>query len=265
MLALIVLAGLARADCEAEIAAGPPLGYDDQAQQDFLLSYFALATTLSPLHGPIPVGRGHGLVGMELAGVPPLSCRRRLVLGATKAEETNRLPVVARPHVLFALPVQGRVTPWAGLAYVPPITVAGTRSVLVSVEAGAGMPVGERLQIGLRGHATLGKTVAEIATPVSPDDPVYEDFYVGSTFGAEATAGLALGDVTPYVAAGVTDVSTFFYVGDDGAVVNNTSPFAGPVLALGVQGRIGRIDLAGEAYAAFGYLYTGRARVSLRL
>lgn len=264
MIALL-LAGIARADCEAEVAAGPPSDYDEVAQRDFLLNYFALATALSPLHGPIPAEPGHGVVGIELAGVPPLSCRRRLVLAYSKAEDANTVPVVPRPRAIFAFPEVGRVVPWAGLAYVPPVPVGGVRSVLVGIEAGAGVPVGERLQVGLRFHATLGKTVAEIATPLEPDDPAYEDFYVGSTFGGEAMVGLVLGPVVPYLDAGVTDASTFFYVGDDGAVVNNTSPYAGPVVAAGVQGTWKRLDVAAEAYAAPGYLVTARVRVGLAL
>ena len=31
-----------------------PADYNEQAQQDFLSNYVALATTFSPLHGPIP-------------------------------------------------------------------------------------------------------------------------------------------------------------------------------------------------------------------
>lgn len=78
-------------------------------------------------------------------------------------------------------------------------------------------------------------------------------------------AGWDLGTVVPYVAVGVTDASTFFYVGDDGAVVNNASPYAGPIVAAGAQGTWKRLDVAGEAYTAPGYIVTGRVRVGARL
>ena len=60
--------------------AGPPADYDEQAQQDFLVNYFGLSTTFSPIHGPIPHEPGHGAIGVELSVIPPLGCNRRLVM-----------------------------------------------------------------------------------------------------------------------------------------------------------------------------------------
>ena len=45
------------------------------------------------------------------------------------------------------------------------------------------------LQYGLRYHATLMKSIAEIATPFDPEDPTMLDFYMGSTFGADVMLG----------------------------------------------------------------------------
>ena len=58
MLSLLIGIGAAHGyvaeECQDVADAGPPADYDEQAQQDFLLNYFALATTLSPLHAPVP-------------------------------------------------------------------------------------------------------------------------------------------------------------------------------------------------------------------
>lgn len=249
-------------ECRDTAAAGPPADYSEQGQQDFLLNYFSLATTFSPIHAPVPHKPGTGSIGLELSGIPPLGCERRLVLDYTKTEDTNKTPVAPRPRVSFTFPKLGPVALYAGLGYVPPVTVFGTRNVIVSGEAGFGIPLESGLQIGARYHATLMKTVAEIATPFEEGEPTELDFYMGSTFGLDAMVGYKVPKWTPYLALGVTDVSTFFYIGDDGVVTNNKSPYAGLVGSLGTQWRpSSKLVVSGEFYTAPGYIYTGRLHV----
>lgn len=241
--------------CEEVASGGVPEGYNEYAQNDFLLNYFALATTLSPTHAPLPHPAGSGSIGLELAVIPPLSCERRLVLSYTKTEDTNKAPVAPRPRIIFSFPKIGPVVPYAGLAYVPPVTVFGTRNVIASGEVGVGVPL-DGLQLGGRFHYTLMKTVAEIATPFTEGDKPYDDFYVGSTFGVDLMAGYAVKKVVPYVAVGFTDVSTFFFIGDDDYVGNNLSPYFGPNASLGAQATFNHINIAGEFYGAFKNLNT---------
>ena len=251
-------------DCQDVADQGPPQGYSDVAQTDYLLNFFSLATTFSPLHGAIPGESGTGSIGVELAMIPALSCERRLVLNYTKTEDTNKAPLAPRPRISFTFPEVGPVTPYAGLGYVPPVTVFGTRNVIMSGEFGVGASITEKLDIGGRYHATLMKTVAEIATPFEEDGEPYDDLYVGSTFGVDLIASVNLERLSPYVAVGFTDVSTFFYIGDDGIVSNNSTPYAGVVGSVGTQMSLGeRMDLAGEFYTAPGYIYTGRLRGSI--
>ena len=56
MLTLLLLAQTASASVDPD-CVGKTQTFDDQGQQDFLLNYFALATTLSPVHAPIQIGR----------------------------------------------------------------------------------------------------------------------------------------------------------------------------------------------------------------
>ncbi len=240
--------------------------YDDEGQQNFMLNYFALATTFSPLHGAVPGQPGHGDVGLELSAIPPLSCEQRLVLNSTKTEDTNKAPVLPRPRLRFVFPKVGPLVPYAGLAYVPPVTVFGIRNVIVSGEVGAGLPLEMGLELGARYHFTLMKTIGEIATPFVEGDPVYDDFYMGSTFGADLLASYPVAWATPYVALGFTDVSTYFYVGDDGYVGNNTDPFFGFTGSLGVQARpLTWLDVSAEFYTAPGFIYTGRLMLAVHL
>ena len=258
------------ADTDGDGTAGPaPEGYSEQGQQDFLLNFFSLATTFSPVHAPIPQAGGTGSAGLEVAIIPPLPCSRRLVLDYTKTEDTNKTPAAPRPRVSFSMPARdtgiGTVVPYGSFGYVPPITFAGTRNVIVSVEAGVGVSPNEGggVQYGLRYHATLMKTVAEIATPFNEGDPEALDFYMGSTFGVDAMFGYRTKKWTPYAALGFTDVSTFFYIDDDGLVINNEDPYAGLAISAGTQWRMAEHwQSAGELYIAPGNIFTGRLRFS---
>ena len=238
-------------DCASVAEGGPPSDYSDQGQQDYLLNFFALATTFSPLHGPMPHEPGHGSVGMELSLIPPLSCERRLVLNYTKTEDTNKAPILPRFRMQASFAELGKIVPYMGLGYVPPVTVFGTRNVILSGEAGFGANLGGGWSLGGRGHATVMKTVAEIATPFVEGDPAVNDFYMGSTFGLDALAGKDIDGIKPYVALGFTDVSTFFYIGDDAVVSNNGTPYAGLATSVGIEvKKIKHLDLALEYYGA---------------
>ncbi|MBX2803155.1 MAG: hypothetical protein KTR31_36075 [Myxococcales bacterium] len=255
MLSLLASSAFAIVDpaCLDLAAAGPPDDYDEQVQQDFLQNYFALSSTLSPQHGPVPHASGRGALSLDLAGVPPLGCRRRLVLAYTKTEETNKTPVIPRIRVTYALPSVGAMTPYVGVAYLPPVRLLGQSTVLISAEAGVGFELGESFQVGARFHATSHRTVAEIASPFLVGDPAFDDLYLASTFGFDAMVGLQLDTVTPYAAVGFTDASTFFYIGDDGVTVNNFHPYAGLTASLGADALIGdQLRFGAELYGAPG-------------
>lgn len=237
--------------CEEEAAKGVPEGYSEQAQQDFLLNFFALATTLSPVHSAVPHAAGRGSIGLDVLVIPPLSCKRRLVLNYTKTEDTNKAPVAPRPRVIFSFPKVGPVVFYAGAAYIPPVPLFGTRNVISSGEFGFGLPKEGGFEWGARGHATMMKTIGEIATPFNIEDEAELDLLVASTFGFDLIAGWNTKAVNPYLAVGVTDVSTFFYIGDDGIVSNNLSPYLGLTTSLGAQGKVGEhFQWGGELYAA---------------
>ena len=260
LLTALLFAGPAQAHGVDPACEGAEQYYaDDDLQAAYMLNYFSLAASYSPLHGPVPHEPGHGSVALELAGVPPLSCERRLALGGSKTEDTNKTPVIPRPRLSFTLPSDGPIVGYGSVGYIPPVTFFGTRNVIVSMEAGASWRSDSGWQSGLRFHATLMKTVGDIATAFDLDDPAYDDLYLGSSFGGDLLVGKAWERLTPYLAVGLTDVSTFFYIGDDGVVQNNAQPFLGPVGSLGLQARPWkRLELAAEFYTAPGQLYTGR-------
>ena len=83
------------------------------------------------------------------------------MLNYSKTEDTNKAPAAPRPRLLFSFPKLGKLVPYAGLGYVPPITVFDTRNVIVSGELGVGVPLENGLQLGGRYHATLMKTIID--------------------------------------------------------------------------------------------------------
>jgi hypothetical protein len=244
---------------------------DDIAQQDHMLNFVAAATTMSPLHGPMGGEPGHGTVGVDLLVMPPLSCAQRIVFQnldtgeGGKTEDTNKSPMVPRPHMTFTFPALGEWQVYGTAAYIPPVPFAGTRNVYLGFELGAGRELGGRLQVGARFHASMLKAIGDIATKLNEEDPDVVDFYLASTMGIDAMLGKQIGKWTPYLSAGVLDVSTIFYVDDTGVMVNNTAPYFGPAISVGTEADLHeRIALAAEFYTAPGVIYTGRVRVGLK-
>lgn len=256
---------------EAEL----PEHYDATVHGAFLMNHVALSTTFSPTHGPVPHEPGRGAIGLSLAYVPALSCTERFAEynGAWKTEDTNKTPVAPRISASFALPAvipwgEFRVVPYAGLAFLPalPMALRGTYSLMASAELGVGhsryleLPRGEaaNLETGLRAHFTVTRIVGDTALKVTEGADDYDDVFVGSTLGVDAMLGMKVVDredlqLTPYVAGGVVDASTYYWIGDDGVVVVNRYPYFGPAASLGLDALLAdRWRIGGELYAAPG-------------
>ena len=87
---------------------------------------------------------------------------------------------------------------------------------------------------------------------------------MGSTFGADVMLGFKQSHYTPYVALGFTDVSTFFYIDDDGLVINNENPYAGLAASAGLQAQLLKnLQVSVEAYVVPGQIVTARSNLSL--
>ena len=116
-------------------------------------------------------------------------------------------------------------------------------------------------------------------------DQVFEDLYVASTVGLDAMVGFDAEYLTPYLAAGVVDASTFFYVADDNIVTNNYHPYLGPAFSAGVDSLIADVVRIGAEFymapggyslpdkdievvkpaARYGKIYTGRLRIGVEI
>lgn len=258
-----------------------PDDYNEVQQRDFLSNYFALGGSFSGIHGPIPHEPGRGMVGLRLNGLPPLSCRRRFALDWTKTERTNVSPVLPTVTASYAFGREGLV-PYIEAGFLAPVPVAGTRNLVFQLAAGLGIEITDRVSVGVRGHAHIQRTIGEIATRLSPEAEIFDDFYLGSAIGGQLLGGYRIGSVTPYAMVGLLGVSTFFEVGDSGISIENVHPYLGPEFALGADGLYRRLRIGGEYYAApggsrnltnrdslgfaaYGRLHTVRLRVGYEL
>lgn len=288
---LIVLATTAWAQVSADCQVPKPDDYDEIVQQDFLQNYPALALTFSPIHAPIPHEPGRGAIGMDFAVIPGLPCEKRMVLEWSKEEDASFSPIAPRISGSFAFPaIADRVIPYAGLAYLPPIPMFNQRTSLLSVEAGVGWRLKPEhpLQMSVRFHATSTKLIANVARAfrVPGEEPQeFDDYYNASSFGFDAIGGWELPWFTPFLAVGYTDVSTFFYIGDDGVVTNNYHPYSGFTFSAGLDGLVAnRFRWGAEFYGApggyhrpdkdvttskgapaYGHMYTARFRLAYEL
>lgn len=265
-----------------------PSDYEEQLQQDFLMNYYALTATFSGIHAPVPHEGGKGMIGLRLNGMPPLPCKRRFALEHTKTEDTNKSPVLPAVTASYAFKDIKGAVPYVEASFLPPVPVAGTRNLLFQVAGGVGFNATEKLQLGVRVHASIQRTVGDIATPIAEGDPVFDDLFLGSSIGVQALGGYEIQSVTPYVMVGLVDASTFFYVGDSSVVTNNLHPYLGPEMALGIDGlwvkerlrfgaeyygapgghrtlHLSRVGDPDPGFAKWGRLHTVRLRIGVEL
>ncbi len=264
------------------LGVAQPADYDEQTQGDFQANYFALASSFSALHAPIPHEPGHGAIGIDARVMPPLSCERRFVLNWTKTEQTNKSPLIPTIRASFAFPAIAKiVVPYAGVGILPPVPLPdpenpkgalpacdgktpltqckrSSRNLVLGGEVGVGVHAHAHVDVGVRAHATTMRTYGDIATAFDEAaEPSIEDIYNASTWGIGAQIGspweIAGQKLTPYVGVGYLDASTFFFVGDDNYPAINLHPYAGPEVSVGLDGLfVNHLRLAGEFYAAPG-------------
>lgn len=257
----LLLAPLAHAEIDPACADIPkPDDYDEQVQGDFQANYFALSTSFSPIHAAIPHQGGHGSLGVDAKIIPPLSCERRYVLDWTKTEDSNKSPLIPQIVASYSFPAlfKDRLVLYGSVGLFPSIPFNGTRNLVLSGEGGFGVHAHTFVDLGARYHTTMIRTYGDIATAFDPEtEPVIEDVFVASTWGIDGLLSFPVQvkkhTLSPFVAAGYLNASTFVLVGDSRYVANNLHPYSGAALSAGLDMLLAaRLRLAGELYAAPG-------------
>lgn len=272
VLAVLCAAGTSRAQIAPECAGvEPAANYEEGRQQAHLQNYFAAAFLLTPLGPILPYAPGKAGLGLELGWIPPLSCQERLVLGGTKTEDTNLVPVNPRPRLLMSLPDIGPLSGFAGFTFMPPVPSPVGTVLEAGAEAGLGWrsPVG--LDVGLRAHLVFARMRAEIATPFVEGEPAVDDLFYASVLGGDLGLSYALPWqgwewLKPFGAVGIGDVSTLFIIGDDMVVAENTEyPWWGPTLSAGAQALLwdGHLEWVVEASTAWPVFTTVKTKLGV--
>ena len=267
---LLASPGFAQIAPECEGVA-VPADYEESKQQAFMQNYFAASFLMTPMGPILPYEPGRAGIGLELGAIPPLSCEQRLVLGGTKTEDTNGVPVHPRPRLMMSLPDIGPVSSFAGLTVMPPIRSPFGTMLQAGAEAGVGWRSSFGLSLGLRAHLNFGRMRAEIATPFAEGDPAVDDLFFSSTLGGDLGAAYQLPWqgwqwLRPYLSVGIADVSTLFIIGDDAVLVENTDhPWWGPTFAAGTQTRFldGHLEWVVEVSSAFPVLTTAKTKIGV--
>jgi hypothetical protein len=258
-------------DCTGVVV---PADYSEDYQQSYLQNYFAAGFLLTPMAAPVPFAltkdAPRASVSLELGWIPPLSCERRLVLNGTKTEQTNKSPVNPRPRVRAQLPSIGPVTPFFGVALMPPVPTPLGTFLQVGGELGAGYRHESGFSIGVRAHLDFARVRSEIAEPFNPESAPVEDLFFANVSGADVGVAYSFPianvvELTPYLHTGIADISTLFIVGDDLLLVQNTkTPWAGALTSLGVQALwFNLVDVAVEGSWAIPLYPTVKVRVGV--
>ncbi len=261
--------------------------YDEQVQQDFQQNHFALTSSFSPIHGAVPHSPGRGMLGVGLAILPALSCEQRFVLDHSKTEDVNKSPILPRVVGSFSFPALWKiVVPYAGVGFFPTIPFNGTRNLLISGEIGVGILAHDVVDVGARFHTTMLRSYGDFATAFdTTTQPVVEDVFVGSTWGIDGVISFPIEvknhQLTPFVAAGYLNASTYFYVGDTSVSTPNLHPYSGVAFSAGLDVLlVDHLRIGAEFYGApggysvldasivnvddgsrYGHTYTGRFRI----
>ena len=196
-------------------AAGPAGAQTMLDQQLRLIDIHCLLLDLPPVEAPGALRALQVSLGVEAITIPSIDGTTG---GKRQITASDHTPLYPRPRLLVGLPLPADFRAFAGLAYIPPITIAEVSSHYGGAEAGVAYVPGP-LSVGLRGHVVQ----AFSRSPVT--DPQTRDSLETTIYGADVMAGYALetgfAGVTPYAGLGVTHLHGRFRVTSDGVVLTS--------------------------------------------
>jgi hypothetical protein len=196
-------------------AAGPAVAQTMFDQQQRLIDIHSLLLDLPPVEAPAALRAFQVSLGVEGITVPSIDGTTG---GKKQITASDHTPLFPRPRLMVGLPGPGPLRAFAGLAYIPPITLADVSTNYGAVEAGLAYASGP-LSASLRGHAVY----AFSRSPVT--DPQTRDTLESFLYGADVTGGYALdagwASITPYAGLGVTHLHGRFRVTSDGVVLTS--------------------------------------------
>lgn len=260
--------------------------YDRTDPEGRLMAFYSAAMTFSSLALTPPGAAGSVSFGIEAAYVPSLSLSQRSA-NFDKPEATNLAPVLPRPRLALALPINLTLE----ASWIPPVKVFGITANIASVAISRPMlrigsvdliPRVAALTGSVKGAITCsadsmngrGASLAVYYASVCHDHDSDDRFEPRHLSGELILRrGLRGGTLLPYVSGGVLRDRTTFDIGvirDDGSrdpdhpilQLDDTRAFG----SAGVTWLVGRrLITSGEVYYAPGSLLTVRLFAGLRL
>jgi Autotransporter beta-domain len=215
-------------------------------QQHRLIDIHALLLDLPPVAAPAAYRAYQVGLGLEVISIPSID-------GATGAKRqitaSDRTPLFPRPRLAFGLPAPEGFRAFAGLAYIPPLSIEDVSTHYGAAEAGITYAPGP-LAVGLRGHVVYAFSRSPVTEPQTRDS--LETFAYGADLGAGYRFEAGWLSWTPYAGVGVTHLHGRFRVSSDGVVLTSD----GTELALHAGVRL----LVKDRWEAVGELdaYPGR-------
>ena len=212
--------------------------YAEGQQYGNLLNFYAVTLGSSPLHSADPLGPLALDGGLELSGIPQLSCAERAVFGGQKTEHTNKSPLFPRLHLTLGLPYGFYV----GLSGLPPVPAFGVRTGVLAGELGYGHTFFEHLELGGRASGVLEHVAGDLAGPL-PNETATDDTFKAGVWAVEGMAAgrLQAGPVSlrPYLGAGYTRVHATMHIGEDNVDVPGDQQEMGRMQYWGPVGELG--------------------------
>jgi hypothetical protein len=196
-------------------AAGSAAAQTMLDQQQRLIDIHSLLLDLPPVQAPGALRPLQVALGIEGITVPSIDGTTG---GKRQITASDHTPLFPRPRLMVGLPAPGPLRAFAGLAYIPPLTVLDVNTHYGAAEAGLAYVPGP-LAVALRGHVVY----AFSRTPVT--DPQLRDTLESFLYGADVTSGYAIdagwASFTPYAGLGVTQLHGRFRVTSDGVVLTS--------------------------------------------
>jgi len=184
-------------------------------QQLRLIDIHDLLLELPPVEAPAALRASRVSLGVEVITIPSIDGTTG---GKTQITASDHTPLYPRPRLMVGLPAPEGFRAFAGLAYIPPVTIQEVNTHYGAVEAGFAYAPGP-LSVELRGHAVYAFSQSPVTDPQTRDS--LETF----NYGADVRAGYALEtgwlNWTPYAGLGVTHLHGRFRVTSDGVVLTS--------------------------------------------
>jgi hypothetical protein len=239
----------------ASIAVAPPAGAQTMLdQQQRLIDIHDLLLDLPPVEAPGVLAPFQLAVSAEVITIPSIDGATGTRRQITASDHT---PLFPRPRIALGLPAPEGFRAFAGVSYIPPVTLADVNTHYVAAEAGIAHDVGP-LAVGLRAHVVHAFSKSPVTDPTTRD--TLETLLYGADLGAAHAFDLGVASLTPYAGLGVRRMNGRFRVTSDGVVLKSD------VTRLAVQGGLrllvkGHWEAVGELDAYPGRLVHPNFRV----